>query len=222
MDLLQAIENRHSVRSYTEKRIEGETLAELQQLVAQCNAEGRLNIQLCINEPDAFSGIMAKYGKFSNVRNYIALVGKKSSDLDEKCGYYGERLVLEAQCLGLNTCWVGASYRKGKAAVKLPDGQKLVMVIAIGYGQSPGSGHRVKPIEDLCIVNGPMPEWFRKGVEAAQLAPTAMNQQKFRFQLSGNNVRALTGVGFYTKLDLGIAKYHFELGAGMGGWHWVQ
>ena len=34
------------------------------------------------------------------------------------------------------------------------------------------------------------------------------------FSLDGNVVRAEAGTGFYSKIDLGIVKYHFELGAG--------
>jgi hypothetical protein len=65
-----------------------------------------------------------------------------------------------------------------------------------------------------------MPDWFRRGVEAAQLAPTAMNQQKFLFELNGGKVKAIPMTGFYVKVDLGIAKYHFEVGAGEGDWTW--
>ena len=60
-----------------------------------------------------------------------------------------------------------------------------------------------------------MQEWFFNGMEAALLAPTAMNQQKFFFELSSDNkINAACGKGFYTKLDLGIVKYHFEIGSG--------
>ena len=65
-----------------------------------------------------------------------------------------------------------------------------------------------------------MPVWFKKGMEAALLAPTAMNQQKFHFTLDGNVVTAKAGLGFYTKLDLGIVKCHFEIGAQGGDWKW--
>lgn len=40
-----------------------------------------------------------------------------------------------------------------------------------------------------------------------------MNQQKFKFEREGEKVIAKAGIGFYTKIDLGIAKYHFEVGA---------
>lgn len=218
MDLKQAIEQRHSVRSYTDQKIEGEVLRELRETVDGCNQKGGLSIQLCLNEPEAFSGRMARYGSFRNVKNYIALVGKKSPELDEKCGYYGQQVVLKAQQLGLNTCWVAMTYSKGKSTATVKPGEKLLMVISLGYGESAGVSHPVKPIEQLCTVNGAMPDWFREGMQAAQLAPTAMNQQKFHFTLANDAVTATAGSGFYTKVDLGIAKCHFEIGAGKSIW----
>ena len=58
------------------------------------------------------------------------------------------------------------------------------------------------------------PRWFIDGVEAALKAPTAVNQQKFMFSLSdGEPVLRVKGFGSYTKVDLGIAAYHFEAAA---------
>ena len=222
MDLLEAVKSRHSVRSYKDKEIDGEILEQLQKTVEECNSNGGLNIQLCLNEPEAFTGLMAKYGKFTNVRNYIALVGKNDGRLEEKAGYYGELIAIKAQQLGLNTCWVAMSYNKGKSTAKVKPGEKLLMVLALGFGETNGIPHKSKPVEKLGSVNGDVPEWFKNGVEAAQLAPTAMNQQKFYFELKGTTVKASAGFGFYTKVDLGIAKYHFEIGAGKNGWEWSQ
>ena len=221
MDLLEAIKARHSVRSYTDKKIDGEILDQLRKTIDDCNSRSGLNIQLCLNEPEAFSGLMAKYGKFKNVKNYIALVGKKDDQFDEKIGYYGEMIVIKAQQLGLNTCWVAASYNKGKSAAKVKPGEKLAMVISIGYGETNGVSRKTKAVEKLYSADGNIPDWFKKGMEAVQLAPTAMNQQKFNFELKGTSVIAAAGLGFYTKVDLGIAKYHFEIGAGKNGWEWV-
>jgi len=222
MDLFEATKARHSVRSYTDRKIEGETLTALRQTIDECNKDSGLHIQLCLNEPNAFSGMMARYGRFSNVKNYIALVGEKHDTLDEKCGYYGEKIVLKAQQLGLNTCWVAMTFSKGKSknAISINPGEKLLMVIAIGYGETNGVSHKVKSIEELSKANGPMPDWFFSGMEAAQLAPTAMNQQKFIFTRNGNSIETAAGSGFYTKVDLGIAKYHFEVGAGNNDWEW--
>lgn len=220
MDLTEAIKNRHSVRSYDDRKIEGEVKDELIACVEQCNKESGLHIQLVLDEPKAFSGMMAHYGKFSGVRNYIALIGKKGADLDEKCGYYGEKLVLKAQQLGLNTCWVAMTYSKVKSAYQLDNGEKLCVVIAIGYGTTQGAEHKVKAVDEVAKADGEMPDWFRRGAEYALLAPTAMNQQKFTFSLNGSEVSAKAGMAFYSKVDLGIVKYHFELGAGKGNFTW--
>lgn len=220
MELLQAIEQRHSVRAYTDKSIDDEVKTELMSYIQSCNKESGLNMQLVVDEPKGFDGLMAHYGKFTGVRNYIAIVGKKSCELDEKCGYYGEKVVLKAQQLGLNTCWVAMTYKKIKTAFVVNPGEKLCLVIAIGYGKTQGNPHKSKGKEAVMKVKGEAPEWFQNGVNAALLAPTAMNQQKFLFLLNGDKVSTKAGIGFYSKIDLGIVKYHFEIGAGTKNFHW--
>lgn len=223
MTILEAIQARHAVRSYLDKAIPAETIAALQGEIDACNREGNLHIQLVTNEPKAFDGMMAHYGKFAGVQNYMALIGKKSADLDERLGYYGERAALKAQALGLNTCWVAMSFSKGaaKKRIDVGSGEKLVCVLALGYGATQGVAHSSKPMDALCKTGGAMPDWFRAGMEAAMLAPTAMNQQKFRLTLAGETVKAENRGGFYSKVDLGIVKYHFEIGAGAQPVRWA-
>lgn len=221
MDLLEAINVRHSVRQYLNKPLEASLVSALQQEVAICNQESGLHIQLVTNEPKAFHGFMAHYGNFSGVTNYFAIVGKKSPNLSEKCGYYGERLVLKAQQLGLNTCWVALTFNKIKHAFVIDNAEKLYIVIALGYGKNQGVPHKSKPNHTVIKTAGDVPDWFKHGIDAALLAPTAMNQQKFLFALNGTRVSAKSGIGFYTKLDLGIVKYHFEIGAGTANFEWA-
>lgn len=220
MTFTQAMRARHSVRQYTEKPLDENVALALQAEIDLCNQESGLHIQLVTREPKAFDCLMAHYGKFSGVTDYIALIGPKGADLDEKCGYYGERLVLKAQQLGLNSYWVAMTYRKVKTAFAVAAGEKLCAVIALGYGVTQGVAHRSKTVEEVCAVSGPLPEWFKQGVEAALLAPTAMNQQKFTFGLEGQTVSAQAGRGAYAKIDLGIVKFHFELGAGKENFCW--
>lgn len=221
MDIFTAMQNRHSVRSYLPRPLEEDAKTALQREIDTVNRESGLHIQLVTNEPRAFDSFMAHYGKFSGVTNYIALVGKKSGDLEERCGYYGERLVLLAQQMGLNTCWVAMTYKKIPGAFQTAPGEKLTVVIALGYGETQGVTHPVKSVEEVAKADGPMPDWFRKGVEAALLAPTAMNQQKFTLALADGKVTAKAGMAFYAKVDLGIVKYHFELGAGKENFQWA-
>lgn len=208
MDILEVMKARHSVRQYSRKKIEEEKKEILIALVNECNKDSGLNMQIIFDEPKCFDSMMAHYGKFSGVENYIALVGKKGAGLEEKAGYYGEKIVLKAQELGLNTCWVAMTH--GKSAAKIEKDEKLACIIALGYGVTQGVAHKNKPTEQLWNFSSDIPDWFSKGMEAALLAPTAMNQQKFYITLENGEVSAKAGKGFYTKLDLGIVKYHFE------------
>ncbi|MGM9662645.1 MAG: nitroreductase family protein [Oscillospiraceae bacterium] len=221
MDLREAIQARHSVRQYQNRPLEEGLVSALRAEVEACNREGGLHIQLVTNEPKAFSGLMAHYGKFSGVTSYFALIGKKGPWLDEACGYYGERLALKAQQLGLNTCWVAMTYSKVKTAFTVSPGEKLCVVIALGYGETQGVPHQSKPAAEVAEGYAQAPAWFRSGVDAALLAPTAMNQQKFTFSLQGDQVSLRAGRGFYSKVDLGIVKYHFEVGAGAEPFRWA-
>ena len=239
MTLQEAIEARHSVRAYKDQPLAEEVVKRLEEEIAEVNQTGSLHIQLIRNEPKAFQGTLAKYGKFRNVTNYMVMAGKKSDDLDERIGYYGEHLVLLAQTLGLNTCWVGLSYKKIPDTYVLDEGEVIKAYIAIGYGETQGSSHKIKTVEQVnrtavrtfgsskhaSDIN---PLWDTKGIEAALLAPTAVNQQKFSFEYVGTNngrhqVRAKKGISMigYTQIDLGIAKYHFEIGAGREHFDWM-
>lgn len=211
--MMEIMKQRHSVRQYTDQPIEPEKRSVLDGLIRKINEEADLHIQMIYDDPKCFDSFMAHYGKFTGVHNYIALVGRKSQKLEETLGYYGEELVLKAQELGLNSCWVAMSHGKSKAVIG--KGEKLVCLISVGYGVNQGTEHKNRPLRELCNYSGQMPGWFLNGMEAAMLAPTAMNQQKFRFELQPDGtVKASCGSGFYTKLDLGIVKYHFEAVSG--------
>lgn len=234
MDMLEAIKQRHSVRTYLDEPLTDDVIEALVESIAYANYRGNLNIQLRVEEPSAFIGGMASYGAIKGARNYLALVGPKGKTIDERLGYYGEKIVLDAQALGLNSCWLGLSYNKSKMRARVSKGEVCPVIVALGYGADEGHAHKVKPLEKLCLVGGKavstvegLPEWFVAGLRAAQLAPTAVNQQRFAFDLvgghGGNAVHPSTKFGPYTKVDLGIAKCHFEIGAHehSSDWMWV-
>lgn len=216
MDLLQAINERHSVRRYTEKEIPEDIIEKIKQEIKSCNEKSGLNFCIVTDEDKAFDSSAAHYGHFSGVRNYIALISNNSGKQNEKLGYYGERLALFIQTLGLNTCWVAMTYGRSvtRKLVNLNKGESIVCVLTFGYGVDSGKERTSKNMNELCRLNADMPEWFENGMKCAMKAPTAMNQQKFVFILDGDKVKAEAKPGFYTKTDLGIAKYHFEIGAG--------
>lgn len=209
-DEMDWMRQRHSVRQYDGQPLSEETEKKLQTLIARTNEESGQHFQLLVNEPEAFSGRMARYGTFRGVVNYIALVGNDARRL----GYYGERLVEFCTKLGLKTCWVGLTYSKERNQIEIPEGDSLHGVIALGTSEESGKSHSVKSLQTLCPDLQDAPDWFKKGVEGAQLAPTAVNQQKFRFYWNNGQPQAKKGFGFYTDMDLGIAEYHFDRASG--------
>ncbi len=229
MTLLEAIKARHSVRYYKQQSLSDDDARALQEKIDKVNREGRLHIQLIRNEPKAFLDPFARYGKFRGVTDYLVMAGVKADDLDERIGYYGEQLVLFAQTIGLNTCWVGLSYTKIPGTYVLNEGEVIQAYIAIGYGETQGVTHKIKRIDQVSNVTDLTPGWFRRGVEAALLAPTAINQQKFSFEYlpaaDGKPAQVVAKRHFslvgYTQMDLGIAKYHFEIGAGNENFQWA-
>lgn len=212
MNEIQAIRERHSVRTYQPRQIEKEKVDQLNALIEECNREGGLHIQFLKDAGRTYDRFFNKAMGLGTAPSVIACVGKEAPDLEERIGYYGEKIVLYAQTLGLNTCWTGTYNAKGVPA-DIADGERLVIVIAIGYGNTPGKPHKSKKLEQVVSCKGERPYWFNFGVEMALLAPTAINQQKFEFRLEENGtVTAVDKGGILSKVDLGIVKYHFDAG----------
>jgi len=158
------------------------------------------------------------------------MVGKDNDpDLEEKVGYFGELLVLEATALGLDTCFVGGSYDKDRCALDLPDDCRLVLTIAIGHAPSVPSlrekiirsatHRRSVSIETLSSVIGEAPEWFWEGLKGVAAAPSALHRQPVRFHYDHGVITAhLVKQGVLTLVDLGIAKANFVIASGIGTW----
>lgn len=230
MTELEALKKRHSIRKYDDRPIEQSTIETLRGEINRLNKISGLHLQLVINERKAFKSFLA-YGVFSNVSNYIMVIGKNSVLMEYRAGYYTECIVLKAQQLGLNTCIVGLTYKKVDHAFEVGTDEKVFVCVAFGYGAEEGRKHKIKTPEQVSNVSASTPQWFAKGVEAALLAPTAINQQKFYFeyvapQANGTQAavrpkrfKSLVG---YTKIDLGIAMRNFEIGAGEENFHWID
>lgn len=218
MNDLEAIRQRHSVRQYKPDRIEAEKVAQLKAKIDELNAEGGLHLQFIEDADKTYNKLFNRVSGLGSAPSVIACVGKDAAGLDQRVGYYGEKLVLFAQEIGLNTCWTGTFNRKNITA-DIPEGERLVISIAIGYGKDPGRSRKSKSKEQVSeTVSGSdseRPEWFEKGVEMALLAPTAINQQKFLIKLNGDeSVEFIDKGGVLSQVDIGIVKCHFEIGSG--------
>ncbi len=220
MDIITAMYERNSVRRYTDEPLKADDVEKINAEIEKINKESGLRFILVTNEPEAFTGKMASYGHFSGCTDYIVCIGQKHRD--EDIGYFGEKLVLFCQSIGVNSCWVALTYSKNKVKFNLNKGEKFYIVISLGYGVHQGRPHKNKPLEALCKYKGEMPLWFKNAMNGALTAPTAINQQKFLIELiDETKVKAKALLGPYSKMDLGIVKYHFELGAGDYNFEWV-
>ena len=219
MDVIKAIMDRHSVRNYLDKRIEQDKIDALNAKIDEVNAEGNLHLQFLEDAGKTFSRLLNRAMGLGSAPSVIACAGPDDGTLSEHIGYYGEQVVLLAQDLGLNTCWAGTFSPKNTPA-ELAPGEKLVIVIAIGYGTTQGTQHKSKKPEQVAPGYDGSPDWFRSGVDMALLAPTAINQQRFAIALNSDEKVTFTDKGGpFSKVDLGIVKYHFEAGAAYAGTH---
>lgn len=215
MTEIDAIRERHSVRTYKNKSIEKDLVEKLEKKIDELNKEGDLHLQFVEDAGNTFNRLLNRVMGLGSAPSVIACVGEDTEDLDERVGYYGEQLVLYAQQLGLNTCWAGTFNRKNITA-KVSAKERLVIVIAIGYGENEGRPHKSKKPEQVVSGSNVKPDWFAYGVEMALLAPTAVNQQKFEIGYENGQIIWKDKGGILSKVDLGIVKYHFEVGVAFG------
>ncbi len=208
---VELIRQRHSVRVYKADKIEAEKVEKLNAKIKELNEQGNLNLQLIEDAGKTYSLLLNRTMGLGSAPSVIACVGPDGADLDERIGYYGEQLVLFAQSLGLNTCWTGMFNRKHVPA-EIKEGEKLVICIAIGYGETAGKERKTKSMQDVTTVIGDKPQWLDFAVEMALLAPTAVNQQKFKITSENGEIKIEDKGGVMSQVDLGIVKYHFEVG----------
>ena len=223
MTIIEAINARHTVRSYTARAIPQAVKEQLTARIGRNNEKYGLHMQLVVENTEAF-GAFSKLLLAKGVRNYIVLAGENSPNLDEKLGYCGADVMLYAQTLGLNTWWVGGTFsKKGvQKNASIKENERLIGVLAVGYGATQGVPHRSKGPEEISFYKGVEPEWFTRGVQAVLLAPTALNKQAFAIAGDGDAVSITCDNGRFSGVDLGIAKYHFEAGAGKERFRWVK
>ena len=220
MNIEELIKNRHSVRRYKDIPLKESDIAKINDYIKEIN-QNDLSFELVTNE-NIFKNLILGYGFIKNCNNYIILGGKDNELLEEKVGYFGEELVLKLLDLGIHSCFVGGTYKKKKVKNELEDGYKNELVLAIGYGENNGKLAKTKTFDEISISKD-VPDWYKKGIELVLFAPSAINQKKWEFEfVKPNGVKIKSFGKHFPKVDLGIAKYHFEIGAGKDNFKWIK
>lgn len=229
MITVETIRERHSVREYDGKPLSRVEFDALGAVVEEFARESGLGIQLVGDNPEVFN-VIARFGLIRGCRTHVAFVvdDAKAGDVaaDEAIGYWGQKIVLAAQDMGLNTCWCALCSRKKSHAVVAP-GKKIRLIIAVGHGKTQGFSRKTKSVEALSSVEcAKAPAWFAAAMEAAQLAPTAMNNQNFKITLlsDGKTVRIDAPQSGLNVIDEGIVRCNFEIAANEAGadWRWER
>lgn len=226
MTLSDAIPSRASCREFLPGPLSPVQRQQLGKAIEQCSHRSGLRFALVCDDPAPFSSFLKTFGQIKGAQNYLLLAGPANDpELEEKCGYFGEEIVLTAAAMGLGSCWAGGTYDRKSCLHHLYEGEELVCVIAIGQPAPPSKPKKErsrKSFQDLAPDCGDVPEWFSGGIAAVRYAPSAMNRQGYCFSLrKDGSVRVrLSGTGSFALVDLGIAKRHFELGAHGGEWSW--
>lgn len=229
MITVETIRERHSVREYDGMPLSRAEFDALIAVVEECACESGLNIQLVGDNPEVFN-VIARFGLIRGCHTHVAFVvdDAKAGDVaaDEAIGYWGQKIVLAAQDMGLNTCWCALCSRKKSHAVVAP-GKKIRLIIAVGHGKTQGFSRKTKSVEALSSVEcAKAPAWFAAAMEAAQLAPTAMNNQNFKITLlsDGKTVRIDAPQSGLNVIDEGIVRCNFEIAANEAGadWRWER
>lgn len=211
-DMKQAMRQRHTVRKFTSEPLSVELISQLNDRVRANNERFGLVISLKVGDESALPGALKLFFA-KGVRNYFVLAGSDRPGLDEDLGYASADLMLFAQTLGLNTWWIGGTFSRKNVEQAVP-GKKVIGIVAVGFGATSGVAHKSKTAPEVSSYEGPEPQWFADGVQAALLAPTALNKQRFRIAGAGNKVSITENGGAFSGADIGIVKYHFELDAG--------
>ena len=229
MITVETIRERHSVREYDGKPLARAEFDALGAVVEEFARESGLGIQLVGDNPEVFN-VIARFGLIRGCRTHVAFVvdDAKAGDVaaDEAIGYWGQKIVLAAQDMGLNTCWCALCSRKKSRAVVAP-GKKIRLIIAVGHGKTQGFSRKTKSVEVLSSIEyAKAPAWFAAAMEAAQLAPTAMNNQNFKITLlsDGKTVRIDAPQSGLNVIDEGIVRCNFEIAANEAGadWRWER
>jgi len=194
-----------------------------------------------------FKGIVGGYGKVSGAPAFIAFIGDmRAPSVQEEVGYTGEGIILEATALRLNTCWVGGFFRPENVAslVEIRDKERVLAVTPVGYASRfkslaerlmTGFGFTHRRLSLSKLVSGGrvdnLPEWAKVSIEAARLAPSAINRQPWGFDVDSNGITVFvrtSGPEFSIskRLDCGIAMLHIEVAASnfgiKGAWELLE
>ncbi len=234
----EAILRRRSRRLYEDTPLSREIVEGLTAFCAEFRPFDTARAALAADTEKVFRGIVGAYGKIRGAPSFIAFIGDAGDPhVQEKVGYTGEGIVLEATARGLGTCWVGKSFDRDIASsfVALGTSERIFAVTPVGHVPQErsfeerlltgfGQTHKRKPIQEVAggEPEHAWPEWIRMSLLLARAAPSAVNRQPWRFLVEPDSITVSVddlrdSYGISKRMDCGIAMLHIEVGALVSG-----
>ncbi len=231
----RVIEKRRSRRRFDPKPIESGLLSQIASVCTEFRPFSDARAVVVVESPDTvFKGAIGSYGKIKGAPAFIAFIGNMDSpNVWEQVGYTGEGIILEVEALNLATCWVAGFFRPKMVAslTEIGKGERVLAVTPIGYAARShsleervmtgfGLTHRRRPLSGLVtgLPESERPQWVNLALEAARLAPSAVNRQPWRFKVEPNSITVSVNTirreyGLSKRLCCGIAMLHIEVAA---------
>ncbi len=229
------IPHRRSRRRFDSTELDSSLLAHLQTICSEFRPFPEARAELVTQSPDRIlKGAIGPYGKVKGAPALIAFIGDMDDPyIQEKVGYLGEGIILEATAMDLATCWVAGFFRPKVAAsvIGTAKNERVLSVTPVGHAVEDlsleerimtgfGRNHQRKPLAELVtgLDQTELLHWMKSALEAARLAPSAINRQPWRFHVEPNSITVSVNnprftFGISKRLDCGIAMLHIEVAA---------
>lgn len=228
MDIIQAIKERRSVRSYNHKPLSPDMIAKLQNIIDESYSLFGGNVSIRLKNFDLKGDFKpSTYGVIKGASDFFLMAIGDGEESDLTAGFRFEQIVLKAWQLGLGTCWIAGTYKGSQfdRDESWPEGETLKIICPVGVPEKQrfmekvmrftvGSNNR-KPFSDLFFEDNFKkslnPEnKFAEPLEMLRLAPSSTNSQPWRVLVDGSKVMFYYKPKYpITVIDCGIGICHF-------------
>ena len=235
MSIIETIQKRRSVRTYTNEPLQEAHIAQIKQYIHQLETPfgAKARIDLVNVNSNGEPVKLGTYGWIKGAYSYLVLIYEEAPFAETAAAYMFEQVILFCTSLGLGSCWLGGAFSRSdfKKQVSLKSNEKLRIVSPLGYAgdkkrflekyivRADRNHASRKPFGELFFentFNKPLTEdaagAFFTALEMVRLAPSANNKQEWRVLFGSDALH------FYKKpypmfdaIDMGIALCHFEL-----------
>ncbi len=222
MTLYEAIYNRRSVRSFKMDRMSGEFFHQLDkymETISPLYPDIRCHIDIvCTLDSNVFTK-----GFFKVKAPYLIVFRSEGNyEAHENAGYILEQIVLYLASKGIGSCYQGAA--NVSYDTEYPE---LVPCMVVAFGYTESNPHRDainakrKPLKSLCTLKSDYDIELMKLLEAARLAPSAVNSQPWRFVVYSNRIHVFAKTDsiiekysdMVSAVDMGIVQCHLMIAA---------